>query len=392
MDIVENLKTNLETELNNILSFWKNSTIDTEQGGFIGHIDYPNIKQLKSNKGIILNTRILWSFSAASNYYKDNRYSNLCERSFTYLKNHFKDTVFGGVFWEVDYLGNPVNKKKQSYAQAFAIYALSEYYLFSKNEKAKSWAIEIFNLIETKTLDTKNNGYIEAFNEDWSDIEDMRLSEKDDNVAKTMNTHLHILEAYTTFYKIHPIKKVKTALLNLLKIFRDKFMSDNHHFHLFFDKQWNLKSTVFSYGHDIETSWLLIEASKVINEKAILKEIEQIALKVVNRFITVAIDKDNGVMNEINTATGHIDTDRHWWQQAEAIVGLYYAYKITKEYIYIEKASQIWAFIDTYIIDHNHGEWYWLVDKNGKHNPEDEKIGMWKCPYHNSRACLQIIS
>lgn len=392
MQTLKGLKDNLKIELNNILTYWESNTIDIENGGFIGHIDYPNKKQPKRNKGIILNSRILWAFSAASNYYKDNRYKDICERSFTYLKKYFKDEVFGGVFWEVDYLGFPVNKRKQSYAQAFTLYALSEYYIFSKNEEAKSWATTIFNLLENKAFDIKNNGYTEAFNENWTNISDMRLSEKDENVAKTMNTHLHILEAYTTFYKINPTKKVKAALLNLLRIFRDKFLTEEYHFHLFFDENWNLKSSVYSYGHDVETAWLLIEAAKVINEKYVLKEIEEIGLKVINKFMTVAIDKEGGVMNEINTETNHIDTDRHWWQQAEAIVGLYYAYQITKEDKYINEVFKIWNFIDKYIIDHAHGEWFWLVNEKGKHNPEDEKVGMWKCPYHNSRACIQVLS
>ena len=184
MKKLENLKSLLKNELNNILSYWKNNTPDYENGGFIGHIDYPDIKRPEANKGIILNSRILWSFAAASNFYGDSSYEDLCERSFNYIKSHFKDNQNGGVYWEVDYKGNPVNKRKQVYAQAFTIYALSEYYLFSKNKEAKNWAIEIFYMIEKHAFDVANEGYIEAFNEEWSPIEDMRLSEKDENEAK----------------------------------------------------------------------------------------------------------------------------------------------------------------------------------------------------------------
>ncbi|WP_282079324.1 AGE family epimerase/isomerase [Aquimarina algiphila] len=391
MDILGNLKKHLTTELESILNYWKNNTIDNKYGGFIGHIDYPDIKKLKMNKGIILNSRILWTFSAASNFYKDNRYADLCERSFSYLKDFFRDNEEGGVFWEVDYKGAPINKRKQIYAQAFTIYALSEYYLFSKNEEAKSWAIEIFETIENIALDTKYGGYIEAFNQNWNTIEDMRLSKKDDNAAKTMNTHLHILEAYTTLYKIYPIKKVQMALQNLLQIFTNKLLSHDGHFNLFFDEHWNLKSSIYSYGHDIETSWLLVEAAKTLNNEELLEKIENIAILVVNTFVNEAIDDKDGVMNEIDITTGNIDTDRHWWPQAEAIVGLYNAYRITKKDKYLDIAFKIWKFTNTYIIDHKYGEWHWLVDKNGKYNPQHEKVGMWKCPYHNSRACIQII-
>ena len=390
MKKLENLKSVFKNELKNILTYLKNNTQDHENGGFIGRIDYPDIKRPEANKGIILNSRILWSFAAASNFYGDNRYKDLCDRSYNYLKSHFKDNQYGGVYWEVDFKGNPVNKRKQVYAQAFTIYALSEYYLFSKNEEVKSWAIEIFCLVEKHAFDVANEGYIEAFNEKWSPVEDMRLSEKDENEAKTMNTHLHILEAYTTLYKIHPIKNVKMSLERLVNVFLTRFLRNNGHLNLFFDEQWNIKSSVYSYGHDIEAAWLLIEAAGVINNPGLLKRTQEAAILIANTFISEAIDKDGAVMNEINTKTGHIDTDRHWWQQAEAIVGLYYAFQITNDEKYIDIATKIWNFIEKKVIDHKHGEWFWLIDKNGNYNPKDEKVGMWKCPYHNSRAAIQI--
>ncbi|UOB18813.1 AGE family epimerase/isomerase [Abyssalbus ytuae] len=390
MEKLERLKKSLAQELTNILSYWENNTVDEVNGGFIGHIDYPDKKRFEANKGIILNTRILWSFSAASNFYKSTRYAHLCKRSYDYLKTCFKDNVHGGVYWEVDYKGNPVNKRKQVYAQAFTIYALSEYFLCSQNEEAKQWAVEIFELIQHHASDPEYGGYIEAFTEDWSPVEDMRLSDKDDNEAKTMNTHLHILEAYTTLYKIYPEATVKNALNGLVNIFLDKFLDKNGHLHLFFDEQWNLKSSVYSYGHDIETAWLMIEAAKTTGDKDLIKKTEKAALRITNTFINEAIDKDGAVKNEINFKTGHVDTDRHWWQQAEAIVGLYYAYLINNDEKYIDIAVNIWKFIDKKVIDHTYGEWFWLIDENGNFNPEDEKAGMWKCPYHNSRAAIQL--
>lgn len=390
MNSIASLQDSLQIELKNILSYWEDNTIDNLHGGFIGHIDYPDIKQHKMNKGIILNSRILWSFSAAANHYKNDKYAAICKRSYNYLKQYFNDEIFGGLFWEVDYLGTPTNKRKQVYAQAFTIYALSEYYLFSKDEEVKNWAITLFNLIEEKSFDNKDNGYIEAFAENWDAIEDMRLSEKDENYAKTMNTHLHILEAYTTFYKIHPEKQVKDALINLITLFTDKFLSKDFHFHLFFDEKWTLKSSVYSYGHDVETAWLLIEAAKVINEPLLLSKIEQIAVKVVDRFIEVAIDEQAGTKNCIDLTTGIVDTDRHWWPQAEAMVGIFYVYKITGDEKYHELVLRIWDFIDKNVIDHTYGEWLGVIDENGNHDPKNEKVGMWKCPYHNSRACIQI--
>ncbi len=380
----------MKDELYNILNYWKTNTIDNENGGFIGKIDYPNIKKTEHHKGVILNTRLLWTFSAASNFYKNDTYTDLCLRSYEYLKKYFIDPNYGGVIWEVDYKGNPINKRKQIYAQSFMIYALSEYYQFSNNEESKNLAITLFDLIEKYALDKIHGGYIEAFNQDWSPIADMRLSEKDKNVEKTMNTHLHILEAYTKLYQIHPKKNIAIALKNLIHLFLTKFITKNNHLHLFFDVKWNLKSTIYSYGHDIETAWLLIKAAKTLNEKSILSIIERRALQITNTFLNEAIDKDGGVMNEINYKSGHIDTDKHWWQQAEAIVGLYYAYQIKQDEHYLKKALKIWEFITDKVIDYNYGEWHWLIDTYGDFDPKNEKIGMWKCPYHNSRACMEI--
>lgn len=390
MNTLFTLKKSLEEELNLILCFWKENTVDQLNGGFIGQIEYPDIKKPLSNKGIILNARILWTFSAASNLYKDKRYDDLCQRSFDYLNTNFKDKKYGGVFWELDYQGNVVNPRKQIYAQAFMIYALSEYYLYSKNEESKIWAIDIFNLIEKHALDYANKGYVEAFSQEWELISDMRLSEKDINAPKTMNTHLHIVEAYTTFFKIYPEKSVKEALEKLILLFLDTFYHQNGHFNLFFDQNWNLISNTYSYGHDIETAWLLIEAAKSIQNESLLQKVEHIAIDIANRFVEEAIDEEGGVMNEINNQTGHVDTDRHWWPQAEGIVGLYYTYQITKNTLYIDHAFAIWRFIQEHIKDHTYGEWFWRIDADGNYNPKDEKVGMWKCPYHNSRACIQL--
>jgi len=387
---LQELKEATKKELAHILQYWQEHTLDTKYGGFIGHIAYPDQKKPLSNKGIILNSRILWTFSAASNFYKDNRYELLCKRSFDYLKTYFRDKEYGGVFWEVTHKGEVVLAKKQIYAQAFMVYALSEYYLFSDNEESKTWAIEIFNLIENHALDHQNGGYIEAFDQQWSPMDDMRLSEKDDNTAKTMNTHLHLLEAYTVFFKIYPENQVKEAFKKLIHLFLNVFLDKIGHFNLFFDEKWNLKSNVYSYGHDIEAAWLLVEAAEAIQDEKIIDQVKNVAIHIADRFIQVAIDDDGGVMNEENYVTGDIDNDRHWWPQAEGVVGLYYAYQITGEQRYLETAKKIWEFITSKMIDQKYGEWFWRIDANGHHNPKDEKVGMWKCPYHNSRVCMQL--
>lgn len=383
----QNIKLEFKDELNSILNYWSKNTIDKENGGFYGKIDFYNQVIPDATKGIILNTRILWSFSAASNHFQTEAYKSICERAFQYLKTHFKDNRFKGVFWELDYRGQPINKRKQIYAQAFAIYALSEYYVFSKHEEAKDWAIELFNCVETYAKDGQG-GYLEAFNEDWSAIEDMRLSSKDMNAAKTMNTHLHILEAYTTLFKIYENDTVKDALKKLIKLFQNTFLNANYHHHLFFDKHWNLLSNTVSYGHDIETIWLILEAAKAIKNEALIAEANTIAIKVADTFLKEAIDDDGGVINEKNLDNNHTDYDKHWWPQVEALVGLTYAYEINNNEDYLDCKHKIWAFTKKYLIDYKHGEWHFRVNRTGKPYSEEDKVSMWKAPYHSSRALM----
>lgn len=382
------LKSELNSEFKNILSYWTNNTLDLEFGGFLGKIDHYNNVIPKASKGIILNTRILWSFSAASNHLKTNEYKVICERAYNYLKDFFKDKNYKGVYWELDHLGNPINKRKQVYAQAFTIYALSEYYEYSKNEEAKIWAIEIFKLIEKYAKDKLNSGYLEAFNEDWSSIEDMRLSNKDMNASKTMNTHLHILEAYTSLLKIYDNNKLKESLKTLVEVFLQKFLNSKNHYELFFNDQWNLLSNSVSYGHDIEAAWLLIEAVKPLEDKALLDQVNAIALKIADTFLQEGIDIDGAVINEKNLTTNHVDTDKHWWAQVEALVGLNYAYNLKNDKKYIDNSLKIWDFTKRNLIDYENGEWFFRVDKKGKIYTQEDKVSMWKAPYHTSRACI----
>ena len=386
----ENLKLELYKELRHILSYWSSNTLDKKYGGFVGRINSENKVIPNASKGVILNTRILWSFSAASNYLKISEYKSICDRAYQYLKCFFKDEIYGGLFWEINYAGEPINKRKQIYAQSFAIYALSEYYTLTKNEEVKVWAIELFNLIEKYAKDKIKNGYVEAFCEDWSHIEDMRLSHKDMNSSKTMNTHLHILEAYTKLLNIFNSEDLRSALKNLIELIQQNFLNSNYNYDLFFDNDWNLQSNIVSYGHNIETAWLVVEAAKVIGNYDIIVQTQNTAIKIADAFLNDGIDSEGAVMNEKNLDTGKIDTDRHWWPQMEALIGLKYVYELTKNPKYADASLKIWEFAKNNLIDKTHGGWHFRVDKNCKVYIHEDKVSMWKAPYHTSRACILV--
>lgn len=382
----------LKTELHHIADYWSANSVDKANGGFYGCRDFYNVLAPEANKGIILNARILWSFSAMCNYDKRINMAPLATRAFDYLNEHFRDKENGGVFWELDYQGNPVVRKKQVYAQAFTIYALSEYFRYSENKKAREWAISLFDLIEKHAFDKDQNGYIEAFAENWSPMQDMRLSDKDQNVAKTMNTHLHLLEAYTTLYQIYPEKRVKDALENLIHLFLQKFLNKEHTFELFFDENWNLVSDTISFGHDIEALWLLIKAAKATKNPDLIQRTEAIAVPIADAFLAKGYIKNAGVLNELERNTGKLDTDRHWWPQVEAMVGLRYAYRTKLQSNYLDAITDIWQFTQQHIIDHKNGEWHFRVNENFEPYTNEDKLSMWKCPYHNSRALIVLLA
>ena len=378
-----------EELIQNILPFWMTKMVDDKHGGFYGRIDGLNMLHERAHKGIILNARILWTFSAAHLQTANRDYLKAAIRAYDYFIHHFMDESDGGVYWMLNYKGEAINTRKQIYAQAFAIYALSEYYKVTKQQEVLDQAIALFRLIETYSFDSQSNGYLEAFDQEWRLLLDLRLSEKDANEAKTMNTHLHILEAYTNLYQVWPDELLRRRLNNLIELFRDRFISNAFHFHLFFDEFWNLKSDSFSFGHDIEGSWLLAEAAHTLGDEILIKEIDELAIQMVEASLE-GMDQDGGLMNEAGPF-GLEDSDKHWWPQAEALVGLVNAWQITGNAKYLDHAGQTWTFIKNKIVDRTYGEWHWRVTKEGEVIHSEDKAGPWKCPYHNGRAMLELM-
>lgn len=379
-------------ESRNIMNWWSERMVDELYGGFLGFI-YPDgsVKD-DADKGIILNTRILWGFSFAARFFKNPAYIMAAERAYHYLKDHFLDTSAGGLYWMLDYQGNLKNGKKQIYAQAFGIYAFSEYYLLTQDSEAKEIASGLFDLIETHSLDLQFGGYMEAFDQNWGELEDLRLGIHDENEPKTMNTHLHILEAYTNLYRIEKTPRVGHALENLLKLFINKFLDQKSaHLHLFFDTDWTLKSNIVSYGHDIEASWLMWEAAEVLGKEKWLAKLKPLVQKMANVSLQEGLASDGPMINEY-IPTGGVDTDRIWWVQAEAMVGFMNAFQIGGNSIFLDKLAEIWRYTQKELIDHTDGEWFWGKTEKGDLMPDREKAGPWKAPYHSIRALVECIA
>ncbi|MFY0687223.1 MAG: AGE family epimerase/isomerase [Cyclobacteriaceae bacterium] len=378
-------KTHLTT---NILPFWRTKMVDNENGGFYGRIDGNDTLHQDADKGVILNTRILWTFSAAFRKTNDIADRFTADRAYQYLMDHFLDAEHGGVFWTVDAKGNCVNDRKQVYAQAFMIYALAEYYKINGDPGILEIAKKLFYLLEQHSFDNELGGYLEAHTREWGTIEDMRLSEKDMNAEKTMNTHLHVLEAYTNLYRVWKDAELATQLKKLIITMSAKFVDPTGHFYLFFDRKWTLQSHDFSYGHDIEGSWLLFEAAEVLGDESLLSKVRLQAIQMVEAALE-GLDEDGGLMYE-GDKEKFIDTDKHWWPQAEALVGLVNAWQVSGKERYLELAQKVWSFTQDNLVDPN-GEWYWSVSRDRKVNRVDDKAGPWKCPYHNGRAMIELM-
>jgi mannobiose 2-epimerase len=389
---LQQLAVSARKELQNILGWWSARMIDRKNYGFYGLVDGHGKLHPEADKGVILNTRILWAFSAAARKTDLKEYRAVAERAFHFLDEHFLDPDFGGVYWMLDFKGQAVEPKKQVYAQAFAVYALSEYYLLTRDLLAFEHAHALFHFIENQSRDTAKGGYFEAFAQDWSPLEDLRLSAKDANEAKTMNTHLHILEAYTTLYQTGPNEKIREALKSLIVLFLEKFIDpETAHLRLFFDENWNLKSDKISFGHDIETAWLLTHAAEVLGDESLISKTRAAAVRIAARTLEVGFDPaNNGLWNEADS-NGLTDRDKEWWPQIEAVVGFLNAWQISGESRFAEAALRSWDFIEKHLRDHENGEWFWGLKADGSPDREREKAGPWKCPYHNGRGCMEIM-
>ena len=391
-DVIDFQKAVKKELTENLIPFWVQHSLDHEHGGFIGRMTQDFKIESGAPKGLILNSRILWTFSALYQWQQKPVFLEMAQRAYEYLLEFFHDSENGGYFWMLDAKGNALDRIKKVYGQAFVIYAFSEFARAAHRPDAAQHAKELFNLMEDKCRDKTYNGYFENFNPDWSLADDCRLSEKDMDEKKSMNSHLHIMEAYTNLYRDCREEPVRQALHTLIGIFQNHIIHRKRHcFMLFFDETWQHKTDLISFGHDIEGSWLLIESAEVLGDDSMLARQKDISLKMVEAVIERGLYKDGSLFYE-GTVNDIVDSDRHWWPQAEAVVGFINAYQLSDDDQYLDKALRCWQFIENFIVDNKHGEWVWRVSKDGSLYTNEYKVSEWKSPYHGIRACLEIMN
>ena len=376
----------------NILAFWRDKMTDQVHGGFLGRIDGNGVAHPEAEKGAMLNACILWAFSAAYRVTRTQEWLSTATRAKDYFVSHFIDKECGGVYWSLNPDGTPKDTKKQTQAIGFAIYGLSEYTRATGDQDTLALALSLYHDIEDHAYDPENNGYIETLTRDWKPIGDMRLSDKDENASRTMNTHLHIIESYTNLLRClneqdDDNDELRASVVNLLHIFTDIIINrQTGHLDLFFNDRWEGKRNVESFGHDIEAAWLLHEAALVLGDVDIDDVVRRVA-----KAADEGVQPDGSMVYEHWKDTGRTDTQRQWWTLCENVIGHLDLYQYYGDRDALGVALNCWDFIKRRIVDHEQGEWLWSVDAEGRPNRKDDKTGFWKGPYHNSRLCLEVL-
>ncbi len=389
---IPQFKYQLEQELvGNILPFWMAHAVDKINGGFYGALTNDLKVHNEIPRSAILCGRILWTYSTAYQRLGNKEYLTMAQWIYDYLTQVFWDKEYSGVYWSVDSQGRPVSDHKHHYAQAFAIYGLTEYYRATKEPKSLELAQTLFQLLEKHAYDPKYQGYTEGSNRKWESLQDMRLSDKDINSRKSMNTMLHILEAYTNLMRVWKDTLLKAQHRALLENFQ-KYIVDSRtgHFNLFFDDAWHSLKKTISYGHDIEGSWLLWEAAEIQGDPELLNHTKETSLNMARAVYEEGIDNDGSLVYEGN-AYGWTETFKAWWVQAEGMVGFYNAYQLSGQEHFRQASHRCWTYIQNKVIDREYGDWYKQLSKDGKPDNNHYKIGPWDCPYHHSRSCFEML-
>jgi mannobiose 2-epimerase len=384
------LKNEISDDLTeNLLPYWSTKMIDTINGGFYGRVDLNEKVYPDADKGGILNARLLWTFSSAYRVLGDSSYLRLATYAKDYILRYFIDKEYGGGYRTVRANGEPGDTRKHTLTESYFIYAFAEYFRATGDQEALDEAIKIFELLEEHALDKELNGYFEVYTRDWKRSPDLLLGENSPEDEKTMITHLHLVEAYAGLYRVWPEARMEERLRNILEVFNDKIIDKKtHHLIYFLDRNWNATTTIDSYGHDIEGAWLIVEAARLLNDPELLTGVEELSMKLAEA-ASEGIMEDGSMLTEKDYSTGHIETTRSWWEQAEAIVGYLNAYEITGDDIYLERSLNSWNYIKEHFIDYENGGWYALIRDTGQ--PAGDKANYWTCPYHNGRMCLEVI-
>lgn len=376
------LKNEISEEVKNVINFWSTKVIDQKNNGFYGACDFYGKPLKEANKGVVLNARLLWSFAKISNQLKTDEYTSIVQRSYKYLQSFFKDADFGGVYWELNFKGIPLNTNKKSIAQAYTLLALSEVYLLNKKEEIKEECLKLYNCIEENFYNKEENFYKNTLTREFKVIEE--------DVSLTLGTHLHIIEAYTNLYKINKSVIVKESIENLLNIIIRKFLKSNEYCEIELSKNDDSLTTHISFGHNVEVPCILLEACAIIRTDKYVGFLKNKLIKYSEEVIHL-INRTGGVYLFKNIKNNTYVKEYQWWMQTESLIAFQTLSELTSNKVYSNILEVLWTFIKNHFIDIENGEWYEKLDTN-KIPMKENKITMWKSPYHIIRMYIKFQS
>ncbi len=381
----------IEAELRgNILPFWMKYTPDRAHGGFFGEVSTDLVVQKEAPHGAVATTRILWTFAAAYERYRDPQYLDMARLAYDDLMNHFWDPTNGGLYWSVAANGAPSDARKEIYIQAFGVLGLSELYRATGEPAALERAIALYRMIEMHARDHRHGGYFEEFTRDWRLETDLSRSLLGAEALKSQNVHLHLLEAYTNLLRVWPDPALRSDLRDLAEaMLAHVYDSGRHHLRLFLDPDWTPRSQDRSFGHDIEFAWLFCEAADALGEPALIARSRTMAVEIARTTLAEGVDADGALVNMAGPS-GIPDRCKEGWPQAEAAVGFVNAFQISGDPAFLRASLRTWDFIDTWLVDRKHGGWFRSKTADGRRSL-DPKVSIWNCPYHNGRACMELV-
>ena len=369
--------------------------VDRVQGGFHGALT--NELQVRDDipRALVLCARILWTYSRAWRVLGVAAYGEMARRAFRYLADRFRDPVHGGFFWQLDRHGAPLDERKLVYGHAFAIYGLAEFWRASADPQALRLALEAYRGIESCSGARGLPEYHVA-HRDWTRHALQRLHPAEHDAPRQANVVLHLLEACANLLRAGDEPALRQRHRQLLDFFLDDVVGPaGRHCALYFDADWRPVTGAISHGHDIETSWLLTESAAMHRDPALAERAARAALALATSVLEEALEADGGLV-QASSAAGVTDATRQWWAQAEAVVGFCNAYQLSGQDRFLDAALRCWDYIEKHFVDRRNGEWFAQLNRDGTlfrnaQNLERFKAGPWKCPYHNARACLEIM-
>ncbi|HEY8500973.1 MAG TPA: AGE family epimerase/isomerase [Clostridia bacterium] len=394
MQELSTIRNRIHKELvENILPFWEKHMVDSEFGGFYGCAANDLSIEKTADKSCILNSHVLWTFSAAYSALNDENYLKTAEHAYRFLKDAFYDNTYGGLYFTVDYKGCPADRRKKIYAIASGINGLSEFYRATGNNESVSMAVDLYEIIEKNSFDNTYGGYFSAFSEDWKTIDDMKLCSKDLKAVKSANTHLHILDACINLYGAYPGSLPKEKLTGLVRLIIEKMYDEcSGQLKLFFTGNWEQVSDIVSFGQSIAASRLIYKAAGISDDEELMDLAGNVSLKMAEAVYDQGYDEVLGGIYNQRSSPHNIDFDKNWWAQAEAASGFLNAYMFSGDKKYSDAILKTWEFIDKYIVDHQNGEWFNTVTRIGNPKMDLPKAETWKSPYSSSRFCLEYLS